>query len=77
MVTGAVEGVVAVIGHLPVRAGTREAGPPQVPAMNDARNVRRLPRTSYATIRRKGTGIDHERESSIPPIRRFSVIMCR
>jgi len=35
----------------PGTAGTREAGPPQIPAMNDARNVRRLPKTSYATIR--------------------------
>jgi len=42
---------VAAIGAPPGTAGTREAGPPQIPAMNDARNVRRLPKTSYATIR--------------------------
>jgi hypothetical protein len=35
----------------PGTAGAQEAGPPQVPAMNDARNVRRPPETSYATMR--------------------------
>jgi hypothetical protein len=45
-----VEGVVAAIGAPPGTAGTREAGLPQVPAMNDARNVFRPPKTSYATI---------------------------
>jgi hypothetical protein len=51
MGTGEAGGVVAAIGASPGTAGTREAGPPQVPAMNDARNVRRPPKTSYATIR--------------------------
>jgi len=34
--------------------------------MNDARNVRRLPKTSYATIRRRGTAIDHEQSELLP-----------
>jgi hypothetical protein len=39
MVARAVEGVVAVIGAPAGTAGTWKAGPPQAPAMDDARNV--------------------------------------
>lgn len=51
MGTREVEWVRAVIGAPPGTAGTREAGPPQVPAVNDVRNVRRRSKMNYATIR--------------------------
>jgi hypothetical protein len=38
-------------GHLQGQLGPGHAGPPQAPAMNDARNVWRSPRVSYATVR--------------------------
>src|SRR5580704_16946368 len=41
--------------------------------MNDARNVRRSPTTSYATIRSRGTVLVTIRTYSIPPTRRFKV----
>jgi hypothetical protein len=41
----------AAIGAPSGTAGTREAGPPRVPAVNDARNVRRPTKTSYVTVR--------------------------
>ena len=47
----AVEWVVAVIRAPPETAGTRKAGPPKVPAMNDARNVCRPLKMGDTTIR--------------------------
>ncbi len=49
--TREVEAVAVAIRAPPGTARAWKAGPPQVPAMNDARNVCRPPKTSYATIR--------------------------
>jgi hypothetical protein len=58
---------VAAIRHLRGTAETTKAGPPQVPAMNVARNVRRLKRTSYAAILKPGTLLISSVACAIPP----------
>jgi hypothetical protein len=50
----------------PGTAETWKAGP-QVPATNDARNVRPAPKTSYATIRSRPTIFSTIKTRPIPP----------
>ena len=67
MAARAVEEVVAVIRAPPGTAGTRKAGPPKIPAMNDARNPWRPPKTSHTTIRNWDAVSATIKTSSIPP----------
>jgi hypothetical protein len=69
--TREVESVAAAIMAPPGTAGTREAGPSQVPAMNDARNVRRQRRAGYTTIGHRSRSRPPAR---LAPYRRFWVL---
>jgi hypothetical protein len=54
----------------PGAAGTRETGPSQVPAVNDARNIRRQRKAGYTTIRKHGAFSTMSTAHAIPPNRR-------